>query len=79
MDKSSSPISFDNAKCSSCSELVCVGVCPQGLIEINRENKLCITDISSCTFCGVCTNLCPSKAISIDSSIIVKKNSPVSE
>ena len=75
MDKSRFPISFDNAKCSECSELVCVGVCPQGVIELDRENKLCITDISSCTLCGVCVNLCPVKAVHMDSSITAAKDS----
>ncbi|HII85734.1 TPA: 4Fe-4S binding protein [Candidatus Bathyarchaeota archaeon] len=79
MDKSSSPVSFDHAKCSGCFELVCVGVCPQGIIEIDRENRLCITEISLCTSCGVCANLCPTRAITIGSKSPIQKDQLVSK
>lgn len=61
-------ISIDYSKCSSCSKLVCVGVCPQAVLEVNSNKKPEIVDEASCTYCEVCINLCPSKAISFKTS-----------
>ncbi|MCW3997190.1 MAG: 4Fe-4S dicluster domain-containing protein [Candidatus Bathyarchaeota archaeon] len=66
MDKHSSMILIDYTKCSPCSGLICVGVCPVGIIEQNENHKPVITDFSSCTKCGVCINLCPTKAIALN-------------
>ncbi|MCJ7561272.1 4Fe-4S dicluster domain-containing protein [Candidatus Bathyarchaeota archaeon] len=65
MDKHKSLILIDYAKCSPCSGLICVGVCPLGILEAGENNKPKIVDVASCTQCGVCANLCPSKAIII--------------
>ncbi|MFB3889178.1 MAG: 4Fe-4S binding protein [Candidatus Bathyarchaeia archaeon] len=61
-------VEIDEAKCPPCPGLVCVGVCPQGILEPNAKGKPRVSDVSSCTECGVCANLCPSKAITINPS-----------
>ncbi len=68
MDPRKSPILIDLAKCYPCSGLICVGVCPVGVLESGAKNKPQVVDVASCTQCGVCVNLCPAKAISINSS-----------
>ena len=66
MDKHSSKIIINYSKCPPCATLICAGVCPVGIIEQDEKQKPVITDISSCTKCGVCINLCPSKAITLE-------------
>lgn len=66
MDKQFSKIIINYSKCPPCSTLICAGVCPVGIIEKGENQKPVITDISSCTKCGVCINLCPSQAITLE-------------
>ena len=68
MPKHKPLISFDLSKCSGCVSLICIGVCPQGILEADAEGKPRITDVSACTVCGVCVDLCPQKAITLNSS-----------
>jgi NAD-dependent dihydropyrimidine dehydrogenase PreA subunit len=68
MDKHKSLVLIDYDKCVPCSGLVCVGVCPQGILEIGPNKKPQIIDVASCTQCDVCANMCPSKAIIITRS-----------
>ena len=68
MDTLSSLIIIDYAKCPPCSELICIGVCPVGIIEQDENQKPTIINFSSCTKCGVCINLCPAKAITLPQS-----------
>jgi len=63
MDKHRAPVSVDRSKCVPCSGLICVGVCPQGVLEPGPDKKPKVADADSCTQCGVCVNLCPAKAI----------------
>ena len=56
---------IDYTKCSPCSTLVCVGVCPFGILEVGPDGKPQIVDAESCSRCGVCADLCPVKAITI--------------
>ena len=39
MDKRKAPVSIDKAKCRPCSGLVCVGVCPQGILEEGTDKR----------------------------------------
>ncbi|HUU88464.1 MAG TPA: 4Fe-4S dicluster domain-containing protein [Candidatus Glassbacteria bacterium] len=68
MDTHSPSIIIDYAKCLPCSGLICIGVCPVGIIEQGEEQKPTIMGFSSCTKCGVCINLCPTKAITLPQS-----------
>jgi len=65
MDKHTAYVSIDYSKCAPCSGLVCIGVCPLGILETGTDKKPQIVDIASCTQCEVCANLCPSKAITV--------------
>jgi NAD-dependent dihydropyrimidine dehydrogenase PreA subunit len=68
MDKPKAQVSIDYAKCAPCSGLLCVGVCPQGILEVGSDNKPHIIDVASCSQCGVCADLCPTKAIMVTQS-----------
>lgn len=70
MPEPKSRIVFDHIKCSGCFSLICIGVCPQGILETDDKGKPRVAEVSECTLCGVCVNLCPRKAISIDSGSI---------
>jgi ech hydrogenase subunit F len=65
MDKHKAHVSVDLSKCVPCSGLVCVGVCPEGILEQGSDKKPKVVDNASCTLCGVCINLCPTKALTI--------------
>jgi NAD-dependent dihydropyrimidine dehydrogenase PreA subunit len=66
MGNHKSMILIDYTKCSPCSTLICVGVCPFGVLEAGTDGKPQIVDAVSCTRCSVCANLCPAKAIIIN-------------
>ncbi len=66
MDKQKASVLVDHAKCAPCSGLICIGVCPEAILEQGKDKKPKISDQASCTLCGVCVDLCPSKAISIE-------------
>ncbi|MGA3111781.1 MAG: 4Fe-4S dicluster domain-containing protein [Candidatus Bathyarchaeia archaeon] len=58
-------ILIDTSKCTLCAGLICVGVCPQGVLEEGKNRKPQVVDVVECTACGICVNLCPAKAITI--------------
>lgn len=60
-------IFIDLAKCAPCTGQVCIGVCPQGALEEGKNSKPIVVDVVQCTKCGICVNLCPAKAITINS------------
>jgi len=63
MDKQKARVVVDHAKCAPCSGLICIGVCPEGVLEQAADKKPQVSEAESCTLCGICINLCPSKAI----------------
>lgn len=65
MDKQKARISIDYTKCAPCSATTCMGVCPQGILEPDANGKPKVADQAECTQCGVCVDLCPTKAISV--------------
>ena len=73
MEKHKPIILIDYAKCPPCSGLICVGVCPMGVLEAGANNKPQVIDVVFCTLCGVCANLCPLKAIIINPSKATKE------
>ena len=68
MDKHKAPVIINYDNCPPCSGLVCEGVCPQGVLETGDKGKPVVSDPVSCTQCGVCADLCPTKAITVTSS-----------
>jgi NAD-dependent dihydropyrimidine dehydrogenase PreA subunit len=65
MGKQKSAITIDPAKCGPCTGQICIGVCPQGALEEGKNRKPQVIEVVQCTKCGVCVNLCPTKAISL--------------
>jgi len=65
MGKQKSPVTVDQTKCKPCEGLICVGVCPVGVLEPDSNGKPDVSDVSACTVCGVCADLCPTKAIAV--------------
>jgi len=49
MDTHSSSINIDYAKCPPCSGLICIGVCPVGIIEQGDKQKPIIIDVNPST------------------------------
>jgi NAD-dependent dihydropyrimidine dehydrogenase PreA subunit len=68
MDKRKAHFTVDAAKCAPCSGLICIGVCPEGVLEPGKEKRPELVDLTGCTVCGVCVNLCPAKAIKVERS-----------
>ncbi len=68
MDRHKAHVSIDRSKCIPCSGLVCVGVCPEGILGQGPDKKPIVDAEASCTLCGVCVNLCPTKALAIKQS-----------
>ena len=66
MEKHKSFLLIDYTKCPPCSTLICIGVCPFGVLEVGANSKPQIIDIVSCTGCGVCVSLCPANAITVN-------------
>ena len=73
MDKQPLLIIINQSQCPPCETIICAGVCPVGIIEQNEKQKPVIVDPSSCTNCGVCINLCPTKAITLEQKTQTKK------
>jgi NAD-dependent dihydropyrimidine dehydrogenase PreA subunit len=42
-----------------------MGVCPEGILEPDLNKKPKVSIDANCTACGVCEDLCPTKAITL--------------
>lgn len=49
-------------RCAKCYK--CIDACPYSAISINNEGKI-VVDLIKCRGCGICTAICPSKAIEL--------------
>jgi NAD-dependent dihydropyrimidine dehydrogenase PreA subunit len=58
-------IIIDYEKCTPCPELKCVDTCPWGVFQVGPDKKPRVLDAASCSQCGICENLCPTKAIKV--------------
>jgi heterodisulfide reductase subunit A-like polyferredoxin len=65
MEKHNLSILIDYTTCSPSSGRICIGVCPYGILEKGTEDNPKIVE-EACTRCGICTNLCLTKAIIIN-------------
>lgn len=65
MDKPKTRILIDYAKCMPCFAATCMGVCPEGILEPDENKKPIVSNDAECTNCGVCADLCPTKAITL--------------
>jgi 2-oxoacid:acceptor oxidoreductase delta subunit (pyruvate/2-ketoisovalerate family) len=53
---------MDQKKCNKC--LICWLYCPESAIARDGENRVSI-NYEYCKGCGICSEVCPSKAITI--------------
>lgn len=53
-------LTYDKDTCIGC--LLCVRVCPGGVITSTEERKVAF-NISRCILCGQCAEICPKEAI----------------
>jgi 2-oxoglutarate ferredoxin oxidoreductase subunit delta len=47
----------NRAWCKGCN--LCVAACPSGILALDAAQRIVVTDISRCIFCGVCAVRCP--------------------
>lgn len=47
----------NRAWCKGCN--VCVAACPAGILALDAAQRIVVTDINRCIFCGVCAVRCP--------------------
>jgi NAD-dependent dihydropyrimidine dehydrogenase PreA subunit len=62
---SSMNIKIDYAKCRDCRSYTCVDSCAMAVFSL-EDSKPVVVDLDSCTLCGICEDLCPKKAITIE-------------
>ena len=43
--------------CKGCD--LCIGSCPVGILALGDDERIEVTDISRCIFCGICAVRCP--------------------
>lgn len=60
--RSQKPV-WDSAKCSSC--LICYIYCPDSSIKV-KDGKMTGMDYDYCKGCGICSEECPKKAITME-------------
>jgi len=58
---------IDKGKCISCSQ--CIEHCPDACIKFD-PNRKAEADLDHCKGCGICSEICPVKAISMKDRII---------
>jgi 2-oxoglutarate ferredoxin oxidoreductase subunit delta len=43
--------------CKGCD--LCIGSCPAGILALADDDRIEVSDISRCIFCGICAVRCP--------------------
>ncbi len=62
-------VKIDYSKCIECK--ACIKLCPQKIWK--EEDDSLKTEIYNCNGCGLCQDICPTKAISIDKKVHISK------
>ncbi|MGO9904210.1 MAG: 4Fe-4S binding protein [Solirubrobacteraceae bacterium] len=50
--------------CKGCD--LCIGSCPVGILTLGDDDRIEVTDISRCIFCGICAARCPDFVFVLD-------------
>lgn len=50
--------------CKGCD--LCIGSCPVGILALGDDERIEVTDISRCIFCGICAVRCPDFVFVLD-------------
>ncbi|MGC8488131.1 MAG: 4Fe-4S dicluster domain-containing protein [Clostridia bacterium] len=45
------------AWCKGCR--LCLDACPAGLLALDDQDRVVVSDVTRCTFCGLCAARCP--------------------
>lgn len=54
---------FDKEKCAKCMK--CFINCPDNAIKVNKKGEVVGHKLDYCKGCGICAQVCPSKAITM--------------
>lgn len=57
-------ISTVRAWCKGCD--LCVGSCPTGILALGDDQRIVVTDVGKCIFCGICAVRCPDFVFVLD-------------
>lgn len=52
------------AWCKGCD--ICIKSCPAGILALANDDRIEVTDISRCIFCGICAVRCPDFVFTMD-------------
>jgi ferredoxin len=52
------------AWCKGCD--ICIRSCPAGILALANDDRIEVTDISRCIFCGICAVRCPDFVFVLD-------------
>lgn len=50
--------------CKGCD--LCIKSCPPGILALADDDRIEVTDISRCIFCGICAMRCPDFVFELD-------------
>ncbi len=50
--------------CKGCD--LCIGSCPAGILALGADDRIEVTDVSRCIFCGICAVRCPDFVFVLD-------------
>jgi 2-oxoglutarate ferredoxin oxidoreductase subunit delta len=56
-------IKINRDMCKGCG--ICIAFCPQGVFELNQDEKALAPHAKNCNACGMCELLCPDMAIEV--------------
>jgi 2-oxoglutarate ferredoxin oxidoreductase subunit delta len=47
----------NRAWCKGCN--LCIAACPSGILSLDVDQRIAVSDINRCIFCGLCAVRCP--------------------
>lgn len=63
MAKRSKVLRTNRDWCKGCN--ICVAFCPKDVLELDSDEKVVLSRIEDCTYCGLCELRCPDFAITV--------------
>jgi 2-oxoglutarate ferredoxin oxidoreductase subunit delta len=67
-------IKINRDMCKGCG--ICIAFCPQGVFNLNQDEKAVASHAKKCNACGMCELRCPDMAIEV---VHTKRTSPQQE
>ena len=56
--------------CKGCD--LCIDACPVDILKLDETDRVVVTDISRCIFCGICAERCPDFCFSLERPKLVR-------